>query len=279
MNINHYVKLFLLLIIATMASCEEPEMKTTTTLVLGATGATGKWVVKLLLDQGHSVKVVVRSKERLMAALKEINNGEAIDENKLSITEDSLLDMTNSNLQAQVQGCDAVVSCLGHNLNFSGLWGRKGRRLVTDVVKRVTKMAADSQAKFILMGSDGVANPNGQDDKRTTGESIMLMILRFLVPPVADNEEAAAYLHSLGDNSGLEWSVVRPTDLIDGPPNGKYELFDKPQWGLFGAAVATRSHVAQCMTTMILEDATWEQYKFKMPVLRDIPSDQTKTEL
>jgi len=225
MNIHQYLKLLLFLIISIMTSAHS---ETKTTLVLGATGATGKWVVKQLLDQGHSVKVVVRSKERMMTVLKDINNGETLDENKLTITEASLLDLSDSDLQDQVQGCAAVVSCLGHNMNFQGLWGQKGRRLVTDAVKRMTKAAASADAKFILMGSDGVDNPNGQDDKRTTGVRVVLFLLRNLVPPVADNEAAAAYLHSLGDNSGVEWSVVRPTDLIDGPPTGKYELFDKP---------------------------------------------------
>merc|ERR1711966_76060 len=100
----------------------------------------------------------------------------------------------------------------------------------------------------------------------------VLYLLRCLVPPHVDNEEAAAYLHHsfLGGNSLLEWSVVRPTDLIDGVPTpGKYQLFEKPIGGLFGAGVATRSNVAHIMVEMIVNETTWEKYKFKMPVLHD----------
>jgi len=35
-----------------------------------------------------------------------------------------------------VAGCDAVASCLGHNLTFKRLFG-KPRRLVTDAVRRL----------------------------------------------------------------------------------------------------------------------------------------------
>lgn len=254
----------------------------TTTLVLGATGATGKWVVKQLLDQGQSVKVVVRSKDRMESALKEISSDGSLDTKGLTITEASMLELSDSDLQSQVQGCDAVVSCLGHNLSFKGMWGRQGRKLVTEMAQRVTKAidATGGKTKFILMGSDGVAHPNGQDDPRSMGERFVLFLLRCLIPPHVDNEEAAAFVHSLGESpDSLEWSVVRPTDLIDGPPTGKYQLFDKPQGGLFGAGVATRSHVAHSMVELILNDAKWQQYKYKMPVLHDLQPDEAKSEL
>ena len=86
-------------------------------------------------------------------------------------------------------------------------------------------------------------------------------------------------MHSLGTSGNLEWSVVRPTDLIDGRPTGKFQLFDKPQGGLFGAGVATRSHVAQCMAEFITNEKKWNAYKFKMPVLHDIVADKSKSEL
>ena len=280
MTRNLLLILSLFLSFATMTSAANK----TTTLVVGATGATGKWVVKLLLDQGHNVKVVVRSKERMLAALQELSEDDTTTPlDHLSTTEASLLDLSDDQLQEQVKDCDAVVSCLGHNMDFKGLWGQP-RKLVTDATMRLTAaMAATAsptkRAKFILMGSDGVANPSGQDDKRTFGERIVLSLLRLLVPPHVDNEGAAAYVHSLGTSGTVEWSVVRPTDLIDGKPTGKFQLFDKPQGGLFGAGQATRSHVAQCMVELITYEDKWNDYKFKMPVLHDIAADTTKSEL
>ncbi|CAB9521108.1 expressed unknown protein [Seminavis robusta] len=259
---------------------------TTTTLVVGATGATGRWVVKLLLDQGQNVKVVVRSKKKMLNILEEMGTKDA---DRLSITEASLLDLSDAEMQDQVKDCNAVVSCLGHTLDFKGLWGHP-RKLVTQATKRLTAAIAEASSssttsgnnqktKFILMGSDGVANPNGQDDKRTSLERTIIVLLRLLIPPHPDNEKAAAHVHSLGTNhNNLEWAVVRPTDLIDGEPTGYFQLFDKPQGGLFGAGVATRSHVAQCMVQFILDQEKWEKYKGTMPVLHDIPT-AAKSEL
>jgi putative NADH-flavin reductase len=254
------------------ATCNSA-MNTKTVLVVGATGATGKHVVQQLLDKGHKVKAVVRSKERMEGLLS--SDASKYGE-RLSLTEASLLDLTDDELESLVEGTNAVVSCLGHNMDFKGLWG-KPRRLVTDATKRLTdaiKTKAPS-SKFILMGSNGVANPNGQDDKRSALERAVIWTLRYTIPPHADNEQAAQYVHNLGTEATIEWSVVRPSDLIDGPVT-EYDLVTKPRPGLFSpGSPATRSNVADCMVNMILNDSLWEEWKYKMPCLYD--KDTTST--
>jgi len=246
-------------------SCESTIMSASV-LVVGATGATGKHVVQQLLDKGQKVKVIVRSKERMLDALKQ-----TYDQDRLVVTEASLLDLSDEELKNQVKDTQAVISCLGHNMDLKGLFGHP-RRLVTETVQRLTSaMKASSDGttkKFVLMGSDGVANPNGTDDERPFSERSILFILRYLVPPHKDNELAAAHLHSLGQDSGIEWAVVRPTDLIDGEAS-EYTLYDKPVGSLFGSGViATRANVAKCMVDL-MDDSMWQKYKFKMPVLHD----------
>ena len=44
--------------------------------------------------------------------------------------------MSDDELREQVQGCDAVASCLGHNLTFKGIFGHP-RRLVADATRRL----------------------------------------------------------------------------------------------------------------------------------------------
>lgn len=106
---------------------------------------------------------------------------------------------------------------------------------------------------FILMGSDGVVNPNGQDDVGPFSESSIIFLIRYLVPPHSDNEGAAAYLYNqVGESSGLKWTVVRPTDLIDADVSD-YELFEKQQGGLFGSGTATRANVAHAMVQLITQ--------------------------
>lgn len=241
-----------------------------TTLVVGATGATGKYVVSQLLDKGHNVRAIVRSKSSLEEKLGSIEGFDFDDTKKanLFMLEGAILDLPSEEVKKQVEGCDAVVSCLGHVLDFSGIWGQP-RRLVKDSVALLTSSMSKDQ-KFILMGSDGVANPLGGDDVRSIAERLVLSILRNVIPPHADNEEAAAYLaNDLGvEKAPVEWTVIRPTDLIDGNTT-EYELFDKPKGSLFGSGEATRANVAKCMVDMILSDEKWERYKFKMPVLHN----------
>ncbi|MFX0557771.1 NAD(P)-dependent oxidoreductase [Maribacter sp. CXY002] len=99
-----------------------------TTLVVGASGATGQHLVSQLLEQGHHVKAIVRSVEKLPESLK--------NERGLTIIEASILELTDAEMAKHVADCDAVASCLGHNLNFKGIYG-KPRRLVTDSTRRL----------------------------------------------------------------------------------------------------------------------------------------------
>ena len=130
-------------------------------LVVGATGATGRLLVKKLLNHGETVKVIVRSRESLPASISQ--------HERLFITQASLLDMTDSELQAHVQGCQAVASCLGHNLTFKGIFGHP-RRLVTDSAKRLCQAIEKSKpaqpVKYILMNTTGNQNKQAGEKSR-----------------------------------------------------------------------------------------------------------------
>lgn len=246
--------------------------KTTTTLVVGATGATGKHVVLQLLQQKQQVRAIARSKQRLLDALDSIVPNASSDfGDKLEVTEAAILDLSDNELNQATSGCDAVVVCLGHNLTFKGMYGHP-RQLVTDSVKRlwsaIDANKSDSLTKFILMGSNGVDNPSGEDDVRGFGERSVLSLLRHLVPPHKDNEMAADFVSSKVKSKQIEWTVVRPTDLVNEPVS-KYELFSKPHGSLFGSGQASRANVANAMVGLILANDLWEEWKFKMPVIHD----------
>lgn len=239
----------------------------------------GKHVVLQLLQQNQNVRAIARSKERLLNLLDE-----AVPESSvkyaphLEVTEASILDLSEEELNKAVQGCDAVVSCLGHNLTFKGMFFPP-RRLVTDANKRLCQAIeatnnkeGDEPTRFILMGTDGVANPAGGDDKRTSAERVVLTLLHYLLPPHADNEKVAAYTSGI-KSAKIEWTVVRPTDLINGDAK-KYQLFSKPQGRLFGGdGITTRATVAKFMVDLIMNDKLWNDWKCKMPVVYDKVGD------
>jgi len=249
--------------------------KTTTSLVVGATGATGRYVVAYLLQKGQNVRTIVRSKEHLLSSLNEIEpNASSTYEKQLQITESAILDLPDEEIQKQVHGCDSVVQCLGHNITFKGMYGNP-RCLVTDSAARLTSAIesanenanGSTKTKFLMMGSDGVANPAGTDDIRPCKERFLLAIIRGLVPPHRDNEGAALYLHK-DVAQKVEWTVVRPTDLVNGDA-GKFVIYDNPKGGLFGDNVTTRANVAQFMVDLILDDSLFGEHKYKMPVIHD----------
>jgi nucleoside-diphosphate-sugar epimerase len=238
-----------------------------TTLVLGATGSTGRRVVEALLEKGQKVHVIVRSKERMEAAVGQNSN--------LNIIESTVLNMSDKELSEHIEACDSIVSCLGHNMTFKGMFG-KPRRLVTDTIARIhdltQKVKPSTSMKFIVMGTIGVSNPDGSDDRRPFSERSILFMLRHLLPPQADNEMAAKYVYSdIGENDPyLKWVVVRPDELIDGEVSD-YDLFSKPQKGLFGGGQSTRSNVADFMVNLILSKDVWEEWECKMPVIMNTP--------
>ncbi len=73
-------------------------------LVVGATGATGKPVVQMLLDKGQKVHVIARSKENMLGSLKEQDYGD-----RLTITEASLLDLKDAEMSEKTKDCQAIV--------------------------------------------------------------------------------------------------------------------------------------------------------------------------
>ena len=97
------------------------------TLVVGATGATGRLLIEELLDHGQKVVAVVRSPEKLPEKLRK-NTG-------LTLVTATILELSNAEIAEHVSGCDAIASCLGHTLSFAGLFG-KPRRLVRDTTRR-----------------------------------------------------------------------------------------------------------------------------------------------
>lgn len=155
-------------------------------------------------------------------------------------------------------------------MTFKGLFGRP-RKLITKAVekscKTIEELQSSKPAKFILMGSNGVANPNGTDDRRPLSERLILSCLRVTVPPAKDNELAASFLSKdIGkDKAWIEWVVVRPDDLIEGDVSD-YEVFTKPRPGLFGSGETTRANVAAFMVDLIMNDDTWKKWIYDMPV-------------
>ena len=235
-----------------------------TTLVVGASGATGRLLVERLLERGEHVRIIIRSRESLPQEITSHDN--------LSIIQASVLDLTDDEMVRQVSGCTAVASCLGHNLSFKGMFWPP-RRLVTDATRRLCSAVKASQpadpVKFLLMNTTGNSNRD-LDEEISTAQKCVIGLLRLLLPPHADNEDAADYLRTqIGQNDdNIEWAVVRPDTLIDEAETTEFSLHPSPiRSAIFDAGVTSRINVACFMADLIGDNDIWNQWKGKMPVI------------
>lgn len=240
-----------------------------TVLVLGASGATGHLLVNELLGRDINVKVVVRSLEKFLTLVKKHKN--------LSIQETSLLDFNDEELAELVSDCDAVVSCLGHNITFKGLFGHP-KRLVKDATKNLCNAIKatnlEKPIKYILMNTN--ANRNRDlNEKVSFKDKCVIAPIRLLLPPQKDNEEAADFLRiKIGqNNSQIQWTAVRPDNLIDEDKVSKYKVYPSPIRGIvFNSGQTSRINVAYFMAELITDDKTWEKWKGQMPVIYNLGS-------
>lgn len=233
-------------------------------LIVGATGATGRLLTEELLNRGQLVKVIVRSPDKLPPAVKNHDN--------LTVIQASVLDLSDAELAKHTKGCDAVVSCLGHNMTFKGMYGHP-RKLVTDATRRLSEAIQanrpEKPTKFVLMNTTGNRNQD-LDEPISFTEKFVVGLLRLLLPPHVDNEQAADYLRSkVGQNDKLiEWAAVRPDNLIDEDDVTPYEVYPSPiRSAIFDAGQTSRINVGHFMAELITEDDIWQKWQGQMPVI------------
>jgi hypothetical protein len=222
-----------------------------TVLLLGATGRTGQRVLVQLLGRGFSVRVVVRSARRLPA--------DAAKDPGLTVVEGELLSLTDEELQRQLRGCDAVISCLGHVINLKGIFGPP-RDLVTRATTRLCRgieaLQPSKPVKLVVMTSVSVHRPGRLDARRGTFERAFLWILRALVPPARDNQSAAGFLQEEVGTAGphVQW---------------EYTLHEALVSSLSAPASTRMANVAHFMCELVANPKAWGDWKGKLPVVID----------
>lgn len=246
-----------------------------TILVVGATGATGQLVVKQLLDCGKKVRVIVRFPDKLSVRILSHPNISVI-------TVSNVLHINKHEMREYVKDCDAVISCLGHNLTLRGIFGPPFK-LVTDVTKLIYHAIKENnperKIKYILMNTAGNSNKNHRETVSLAEKSV-LSIIRLLVPPQRDNEKAAEFLRSeIGqDNQEIDWIAVRPDSLLDLDEVTKYTIFPSPnRSAIFNPGKTSRINVAHFMSELITNEELWEKWKGQMPVIYNDDSEGGNT--
>lgn len=232
-------------------------------LVLGASGATGKLVVMQLIKRQINVRLVVRERAILPA--------EVLDDPRVEIERGNIAEFNDSEMASLLRDCDAVVSCLGHNITIRGIFG-KPRNLVFDTIRNINEIVkekADIRIKLILMSTTAYTSTL-TGEKNSSGERIILSILKRLLPPHRDNVRAADYLYEkIGKaNEKIEWIAVRPDTLVNEDNESPYEVYESPvRSPVFNAGKTSRINVSHFMADLLINERLWREWQFKMPVI------------
>jgi len=234
-----------------------------TVLLLGGTGRTGGRVLEQLLGRGVSVRAIVRSAGRLPAGVAA--------NPALTVVEADLLSLPDEDLRGLVQGCDAVISCLGHVISLKGVFGPP-RDLVTRVVSRVCDaieaLRPAEPVRLVLMSTVSVHRPGGVDARRGGLEKAELGVLRALVPPAKDNQDAADFLcDKIGTaDPFVEWVAVRPDTLLEGDVS-EYALHEGLVSSLAKPDSTNIANVAYFMCDLVEDPALFDRWAGKLPVI------------
>lgn len=234
-----------------------------TVLVFGGTGRTGGRVVSQLLARGVHVRAIVRSAARLPEG--------AAGHPNLTVVEADPLAMSDDMLRTQLDGCSAVISCLGHRTNLRGILGPP-HELVAPMVRRVVRaaeaLAPDAPLRLVLMSTVSVHRGAPLDARRGRIERAVMAILRVLVPPAKDNQDAADFLmREVGtSNPHVEWVAVRPDTLVEGDVTD-YALHEGLVSSLAKPDQTAMSNVAHFMSELVTDPKTWAEWQGALPVI------------
>jgi nucleoside-diphosphate-sugar epimerase len=234
-------------------------------LLVGGTGRTGRRVLSQLVSRGIGVRAIVRSSRGVPAG--------ASGSPGVEVVEASLLSLSGDELRHHLRGCSAVISCLGHVLSVRGVLGPP-RDLVTRATTRLCRAIEAarpaSPVKLVLMSSVSVQQPGTVDARRGAFERAFLWLLRGLLPPARDNQQAADFLRqAIGTGHPfVQWVVVRPDTLLEGETSG-YGLHAGLVNSLFAPGRTTMANVAHFMCELVTEPGDWEEWKGRMPVIVD----------
>lgn len=165
-------------------------------LVLGATGRTGRLILKEVIRKGIEVNCLVRYPEKV-------------------IDKDPLLTIFKgspeniSDLKNAMHGCDAIISSLNISRKSDFPWSslRTPPTFLSDVMKNIVSLTEENKIRIVVCSAWGVAETKSD--------------LPFWFSMIIDNSNiGVAYKdHERQENilksSNLKWTIVRPTGLIN----------------------------------------------------------------
>ena len=182
-------------------------------LVIGASRGIGLETVKTALRAGHNVRALARSAASIPiqdASLEKVS-GDALD---------------SDTIRNVLQGVDVVIQTLGVDFSPRAIFDRttlfsKSTRILVDAMK-----AAGVKRLITVTGL-------GAGDSRGHGGLIYdAVVFPLLLKRVYDDKDVQEWVVR---SSGLDWTIVRPGLLTNGPATGSYRVLTASKDWQFGA--------------------------------------------
>jgi putative NADH-flavin reductase len=176
--------------------------------IIAATGGIGRLILEQAVAAGHEVTAVVRNPSRLSLDVPSATVDMAVPDPET--------------LRSAVTGADAVLSGLGaHRRSEAGVASRGTRAIV------IAMRAAGAQRLVVVSAAPvgTVASPaRPHPPKHDPGDG---PLMRYVMGPAVKAALGWVYtdlalMEDAVRESGLEWTVVRPPRLTNGPLTGTY---------------------------------------------------------
>ena len=169
-------------------------------LLIGATGFSGKEVLRELLSKNHNVTVITRNKSSFESQQKQIKiiEGNVLDENLIN---------------EAVKNQDAVISCLG----IGGKGNAKPNSLVSDATRVLVNEMERSNVKRLICMSNVGAGDSYSFQPWIFTKVVLPYFMKWLKAIIDDKNIMEPIIMS----SKLDWTILRCPNIVDKPPKGK----------------------------------------------------------
>ena len=197
-------------------------------LVLGGTGGTGRHIVTQALDAGHAVTVLARDRASV-----------GVQHERLRVVDGSVRNIAA--LGDATRGQDAVISAIGRGKSF------KSENLIAESVPGIiATMQQNGIRRLIFTSALGVG------DTYRDSPLVPRIFFRTLLRGIYADK-------LIGDqmirNSTLDWTIVQPAVLTDGPLTRAYRVGEHLR--LAGINKVSRADTAHFMVDRLEDRSTF----------------------
>ncbi len=191
--------------------------------LFGATGGTGREIVAQGLEQGLEITALVRDPAKL-----------GVEHPNLTLVQGDVLDPAA--VSQVVDGADAAIISLGNTPNNPDYVVSNGTAVILDAMKSA------GVPRAVVITSLGVG-----ESKNQLALPFRMLFNTVMKKPMEDKERQEALVKA----SDIDWIIVRPGGLTDGPATGTYKSGLDPK---IMASQVSRADVAAFTLQQLADD-------------------------